>query len=81
MNYSWTKIASLLNISRATLYRRLQENYIPTNDFTSISGATLDAIVHSIKCDHPNDGEVMMQGHLRRVGIRIKRQDLHDSIH
>ena len=81
MNYSWTKIASLLNISRSTLYRRLQENNITTNDFLSLSDATLDAIVHSIKCDHPNHGEVMLQGYLRSVGIKVRRQDLRDSIH
>ena len=81
LNYNWTKIASLLNVSRSTLYRRLQENNIPTNDFDSLSDATLDEIVQSIKCDHPNDGEVMMQGHLRRVGVKVKRQDLRDSIH
>ena len=81
MNYSWTKIASMLNVSRRTLYRRLEENNIPTKDFDSLSTATLDDIVTSIKCDHPNDGEIMMQGHLRRVGLKIKRQDLRDSIH
>ena len=37
-------------------------------------------IFSSIKCDHPNDDE-MMQGHLLRVGLKIKRQDVRDSIH
>ena len=81
MNYGWTKIASLLNISRSTLYRRLQENNIDTNDFTTLSDATLDSIIHSIKCDHPNDGKVMLQGHLRSVGLKVRRKDLRDSIH
>lgn len=81
MNYTWTKIASLLNVSCRTLYRRLEENNIPTNDFDSLSNSTLDDIVTSIKCDHPSDGEVMMQGHLRRLGLKVKRQDLRDSIH
>ena len=44
MNYSWTKIASLLNVSRSTLYRRLRENNIATNDYISPSNATLDSI-------------------------------------
>ena len=70
----------MLNVSRRTLYRRLEENNIQTKDFDSLSDATLDDIVTSIKCDHPNDGE-MMQGHLRRIGLKIKRQDLRDSIH
>lgn len=71
----------MLNVSRRTLYRRLEENNIPTKDFDSLSDATLDDTVTSIKCDHPNNGEIMMQGHLRRLGLKIKRQDLRDSIH
>lgn len=81
MNYSWTKIASLLDISRSTLYRRLKGNNVSSNDYTSLSNATLDSIIHSIKCDHPNDGEVLLQGHLRRVGIKVLRKDLRESIH
>ena len=81
MSYGWTKIASPLNISRSTLYRRLQENNIDTIDFATLSNATLDSIISSIKCDHPNDGEVMLQGHLRSVGLKVRRKDLRDSIH
>ena len=81
MNYGWTKIASLLNVSRSTLYRRLQDNNIDTNDFATLSDATLDSIIHSIKCDHPNDGEVLLQGHVRSVGLKVRRKDLRDSIH
>ena len=51
MTYSWTKIASQLNISRSTLFRRLRENNVSSNDYTSPSNATLDSIIHSIKCD------------------------------
>lgn len=34
LNYNWTKIASMLDISRATLYRRLGEAGISTDDKT-----------------------------------------------
>lgn len=37
--------------------------------------------MRSIKSDHPNDGEVLMQGHLRRLNINVRRQDLRASIH
>ena len=30
---------------------------------------------------HPNDGEVMLQGHLHSVGLKVLRKDLRDSIH
>ena len=70
----------MLNVSRRTLCRRLEESTIPTKDFDSLSDTTLDNIIGSIKYDHPN-GEVMMQGHLHRVGLKITWQDLRDSIH
>lgn len=46
-----------------------------------LSNAILDSIISSIKCDHPNDGEVMLQGHLRSVGLKVRRKDLRDSVH
>ena len=61
LNYNWTKIASMLDISRATLYRRLEEAGISTNDKTPLSDEELDRIVSSIKQDHPNDGEVLLE--------------------
>ena len=45
------------------------------------SDQQVDEIVLSIKADHPNDGEVLLRGHLVRMGIRITRQALRDSIH
>ena len=81
LNYNWTKIASMLDISRATLYRRLEEAGISTNDKTPLSDEELDRIVSSIKQDHPNDGEVLIKGHLISRGIRVPRQAMRDSIH
>ena len=66
LNYSWSKIARMLGISRQTLYRRLKEFNIPSNDYSTISCNELDDIVKEIKVNHPNDGESMMQGHLLR---------------
>ena len=81
LNYKWTKIASMLNISRATLYRRLEDAGISPHAQTPLSEQQLDDIIQSIKRDHPNDGEVLMQGHLLRQGIKITRQELRDSLH
>ena len=47
----------MLDISRATLYRRLEE---AANNSITLSDAQLDEIILSIKQDHPNDGEVYM---------------------
>ena len=81
LNYTWTKIATMLGISRSTLYRRLREAGIPTNDHTQLSDRQLDDVLREIKADHRNDGEVLMQGHLVRMGIRITREALRNSIH
>ena len=70
-----------MEVSQSTLYCRLEEAGIATNDFTPLSGQELDAILISIKQAHPNDGEILMRGHLTRMGIRVSRQELHNSIH
>ena len=81
LNYTWTKIASLLGISRRTLYRRLAEAGISTDDRTQLSEGELDDIIRSLKYNHPNDGEVLIQGQLLSMGVRVPRLALRDSIH
>ena len=81
LNYTWTKIANMLDVSRATLYRRLKDAGIASNDRSHLSDAELDGLISSLKQDHPNDGEVLMQGHLVRMNIRVPRHALRRSIH
>ena len=81
LNYSWTKIASIIDISRSTLYRKLAESGISTNDYSNLSPNQLDDIIKTIKKAHPTDGEVLMKGHLLSCGIRVKRVDMRESIH
>ena len=82
LRFPWTKIANLLNISRSTLYRRLEENCVSREVyFTEISDRELDRIILRIKLDHPNDGERMMSGHLVSRGIFVQRTRLGASIH
>ena len=50
-------------------------------NYSTISDTALDLIVQSVKADHPNDGEVMMAGHLTRIGVYITRARLRASIH
>jgi AraC-like DNA-binding protein len=79
LNYNWKQIARLLGISRATLYRRLKDSGIKS--YTEISNEELDDCVRAIKQIHPNDGEILLQGHLRSRDINVPRQLLRDSIH
>lgn len=71
----------MVGVSRSTLYRRLNEAGIATDDTTQISNNDLDDIIISIKRDFPKDGEVLMRSHLLRMGIKVPRQRLRDSIH
>ena len=71
----------MLDISRATLYRRLKDAGISSDDHSHLSDIELDDLIHSLKKDHPNDGEVLIQGHLVRMKIRVPRQALRQSIH
>lgn len=81
LNFSWTKIAKILGVSRQTLYRRLEDYNIPCSDYSTISPTELDEVIKDIKRDHPNDGEVMVQGQLVALGIRVTRSELRASIH
>ena len=58
LNYKWTKIASLLGVSRATLYQWLGEAGFTSS--SSITEQQLDKTIQSSKQDHPNDGEVLI---------------------
>jgi len=81
LHFSWTKIAAISGISRSTLYRRLEEAGISPSDYSPISDQELDGKIRCIKEGHPNDGEVLIQGHLARMGVRVTRRALRASIH
>ena len=61
---------------RQTLYRRLEEYGIPCSDYNMMIPNDLDRAVKDIKGEHPNDGEVMIQGQLVGQGIRVTRSQL-----
>ncbi len=81
LHYKWNKIASILGISRATLYRRLEENGRSSQDGSMLDDNELDDVISGIKRDHPNDGERLVCGHLRARGLKVPRQAVRDSIH
>ena len=81
LKVSLTKVASLLCVSRSTIYRRMMDEGRVIGSYTDITDNALDIVVQRLKVDHPNDGEVMMAGHLSRIGVRITRARLRASIH
>ena len=82
LRFSWTRIAALLEISRSTLYRRLEEEGISlSTTFSNISDMDLDRVIQTIKADHPNDGERLIIGHLTRQNLILPRTRVRASIH
>ena len=79
--FTKTKIASMLQISRRTLYNKIsvwgEANF---QKYSTISDADLDLKVQSVKVTHPNDGEIMLAGHLRSQGIHVPRAKLRASM-
>ena len=78
LGFSWTKIASVLGISRRSLYRRRHE--FDVESFNEISDADLDLLVQEILMRAPNSGERLMIGSLRSRGLRIQRKRIRESI-
>ena len=79
LGFSCTRIAEILNISRRTLYRRLEGSDIV--GYTDITAQELDSIILAYKLNHPNDGEVMIIGHLRASHIHVPRSEVRSAIH
>ena len=68
--FSKTNVAKILGVSRQTLYNRDNaSSQINLQKYSRMSTADLDQKVKEIKSNQPNDGEVMLNGHLLSSGI------------
>ena len=79
LGFPWVKISEMLHISRSTLYRRLEGTDLI--GFSEITDMELDSVISVYKATHPNDGEVMVIGHLRANEINLPRERIRKSIH
>lgn len=75
----WTNIARTLNVSRRTLYRRLEDTTLLGQH--DITNSELDTLIENYKSSHPSDGESMIIGHLRGIGLHVSRARIRASIH
>lgn len=75
------EIASILNVSTRTVYRRLEMYGLTSQNFSDITDDSLDQYVDEIYQVHQNCGEVMLQGLLIQHNVRVTRQRLRDAIH
>lgn len=81
LGFSWTKISTMIGVSRTTLYRQRQELELnkPSN-YSVINDEELDVFVKFILDRTPNAGEVMVRGAIRGRGISVQRWRLRDSM-
>uniref|UniRef100_A0A3B3HYF1 Integrase catalytic domain-containing protein n=1 Tax=Oryzias latipes TaxID=8090 RepID=A0A3B3HYF1_ORYLA len=68
-----SETASILEISRPTLYKLMREYGIKHQKFSDISDQELDEVIRAIKSNHPHVGEVMLNGHLRARNSIVQR--------
>ncbi len=81
LGFTWCDVAVMLDVSRSTLYRRINEAGFPLRGCSNITNGQLDMVVQEIKIAHPADGEVMIGAHLRTRGVHVPRTRLRASIH
>ena len=81
LRFSWNKIANI-GISRATLYRRLDEWQLSRDAYySSISDSDLDQLVRRIKVQqNTNIGEVMLMAELKVRNVWVQHSRLRASI-
>ncbi len=84
LGLSWSKIGTILGISRRTLYdRRLELDLLGDQDpmaFTSITDGNLDATVRDIKDHMPHVGIRMTRGGLESRGIHVPEYRIRESL-
>ena len=80
LSFSWTEIASLLGVSRMTIYRRRVECGLLHEQRDVLSDAELDAMILDFRRDLPYSGQTMILGRLRGMGFYTTRVRVRESI-
>lgn len=78
--FTFGQCADALLVSHTTLWRRCLELGICTSSYTSISENELDAVVQRLTRTFPQNGTVMIWGHLRSLGIFVTRKRARESL-
>ena len=79
LKYTWEQIASTLMIGRTTLWRRLRELGV-SSAYTQLNDVELDEVMYTLIRRFPNNGVVMMWGHLRSLNIFVPRIKVRNSL-
>ena len=81
-NITIAEVARIVGMPRQTLYTYMNKYGIERQPFTHITDDHLVAVVLEIKQNHPNDGYVLMDGHLkaRNPPIKVQRWRLRAAV-
>ena len=80
LSFSWTDIASLLGVSRMTVYRRRAECGLLEEQRDTLTNAELDTLITDLRRDLPYSGQTVILGHLRSHGQYTTRARVRESI-
>ena len=80
LGFSWANIASLLGVSRMTVYRRRAELNLLTDPVRTLNDEELEDLLRNIRREHPNVGQTMMLGLVRAQGYYVSRARLRDAV-
>ena len=73
-------ISSILCVSERTIFRRMEEYKLSTQNYTQIDHEALDNVLINVINHFPNSGEVMLRELLKERGIKIQRNVLRESL-
>lgn len=80
LRYTWSEIADVLMVSRTTLWRHLNELGLDFSRYNMITDDELDSVMELLVRSYPQNGIVMMWGHLRSINIHVTRKRVHESL-
>lgn len=79
LGFSWTSIASLLGVSRMTVYCRRVEYGLLADPVSTVNDNELK-VLRRIRREHPNIGQTMIMGLIRAQGYHVSRARVRDTI-
>ena len=80
LSFSWGEIASLLGVSRMTIYRRRQELNILQQRVSTLTDAELRILIREWKNEMPEIGETIITGRLHASGYYVQRTRIRRAI-
>ena len=80
LGFSWTSIASILGVSRMTVYRRRVEYNLLADPVNTLDDNELKDLLRRIRGEHPNIGQTMIMGLIRAQGFHVSRARVRDTI-